>query len=282
MKITIGGQDFTSALDAAHPLTIERKLNEPSICQLWITVPPTEHALIGRNQSVQVTGDDGSYYFTGYIAATPVPEYAGLGMEGPRYRMALQAVSDEFLLDQLMMAPGRGAAGLKAGTLLASLAQKTGSSALSTNDLRLDTPISDFAPEPGSSFSGSAGAASTQARAAYRALNGSLSLSSIPAALHPLRESDSSLTVANLTFNAGARRAPANDITVCGEHEPTAYVTEYFLGDGITTQFNLSADPYLPHSSSTTIIRELFNQAAIDLRLWGNPGSHNYLSLGAG
>jgi hypothetical protein len=282
MKITIGGQDFTSALDTAHPLTIERKLNEPSICQLWITVPPTEHALIGRNQSVQVTGDDGSYYFTGYIAATPVPEYAGLGMEGPRYRMALQAVSDEFLLDQLMMAPGRRAAGLKAGNLLASLARKTGSSALSTNDLGLDTPISDFAPEPGSSFSGSAGAVSTQARAAYRALNGSLTLSSIPAALHPLSETDGSLTLANLTFNARARRALASDITVCGEHEPTAYVTEYFLGDGITTQFNLSADPYLPHSSSTTILRELFNQAAIDLRLWGNPGSHNYLSLGAG
>ena len=30
MKITIQGQDYTAALDAARPLTIERKLNEPS------------------------------------------------------------------------------------------------------------------------------------------------------------------------------------------------------------------------------------------------------------
>ncbi len=39
MKITIQGQDYTAALDAARPLTIERKLNEPSICQLWLSLP---------------------------------------------------------------------------------------------------------------------------------------------------------------------------------------------------------------------------------------------------
>ncbi len=282
MKITIGGQDYTSALDAAHTLTIERKLNKPSICQLWVTPRTDNHAVITRNQSIQITGDDGSHYFTGYIAASPIPEYAGLGMEGPRYRIALQAISDEYLLDQLMMAPGESAAGLNAGTLIASLATKTGSSALSTQSLALDTPVSRFTPELGSSFSDSAGAVSNQARAAYRALNGALALSSIPAALHPLDETNGSLTLANLTLKAGTRCALANDLTVCGEHEPTAYVTEYFLGDGVTTQFNLSADAYLPPSSRTTIIRELFNEAQIDLRLWGNPGSYNSFSLGAG
>jgi hypothetical protein len=38
--------------------------------------------------------------FTGYIAVSPLPEYAGLAMEGPRYRIAIQALSDELLLDQ--------------------------------------------------------------------------------------------------------------------------------------------------------------------------------------
>ncbi|WP_348264060.1 hypothetical protein P8935_05880 [Telmatobacter sp. DSM 110680] len=282
MKITIGGQDFTSALDAAHPLTIERKLNEPSVCQLWITTAADTQIAITRNQPIQVTGDDGSFYFTGYIAASPLPEYAGLGMEGPRYRIALQAISDEYLLDQLAMAPGKGAAGLNAGPLVASLATKTGSAALSTQTLSLNTPVSEFAPVLGASFSGSAGAASNQARATYRALNGALTLSSVPAALHTLDETDGSLALANLTLKAGTRRAIANDITVCGQHEPTAYVTEYFLGDGVTSQFDLSSDAYLPPSSRTTIIRELFNEAQIDLRLWGNPGSHNYFSLGAG
>ena len=57
------------------------------------------------------------------------------------------------------------------------------------------------------------------------------------------------MNLGGLTFTASVKRAFANDVTVCGEHEPVAYVTEYFLGDGITTQFYLTADPYFPASS---------------------------------
>ena len=102
MKITIQGQNYSAALDAAHPLTIERRLNEPSLCQLWLCLPANGSlATPSRNQSVAVTGDDGTSYFTGYIAVSPLPEFAGMGLEGPRYRTAIQAVSDEILLDQM-------------------------------------------------------------------------------------------------------------------------------------------------------------------------------------
>jgi hypothetical protein len=122
----------------------------------------------------------------------------------------------------------------------------------------------------------------SQARAAYRAVNGALTLASVPGTVHPLNETDGSLNLANLAFTSSVKRALANDVTVCGEHEPEAYVTEYFLGDGVTTQFYLAADPYLPASSQSTIIHELFNEPQIDLRLWGNPGGYGYLSLGTG
>lgn len=282
MKITIGGQDFTPALDAAHPLTIERKLNQPSVCQVWITPPASTPAAIVRNQAVRVMGDDGTCYFTGYVAATPMPEYAGLGLQGPRHRIAIQALSDEYLLDQLAMAPGKGAAGLNAGPLMASLVNKTGSSALSTEALSLSAPVSTFVPEPGAIFSASAAKVSDETRASYRALDGALSMAAMPAAVHILNESDGSLTLANLALTSATKRAVANDITVCGEREPTAYVTEYFLGDGVTTQFNLSFDPFAPPASRSAIIRELFNEGQIDKRVWGNAGNYGYLSLGAG
>ena len=122
MKITIQGQDYTAALDAVRPLTIERKLNEPSICQLWLSLPANGSlATPSRNQSLAVTGDDGTLYFTGYIAVSPLPEYAGLAIEGPRYRIAIQAVSDELLLDQLLMPPSTGATGETAGALMTTL-----------------------------------------------------------------------------------------------------------------------------------------------------------------
>jgi hypothetical protein len=283
MKITIQGQDYTTALDAARPLTIERKLNEPSICQLWLSLPASGSlAMPSRSQPLAVTGDDGTVYFTGYIAASPLPEYAGLAIEGPRYRIAIQAVSDELLLDQLPMPPSTGATGETAGALLSALVTHTGSTTLSMSGLSLSTAVSHFVPDPGAAWSKSAGQVASQARAAYRAANGALTLSSVQNTLHPLNETDGSLNLANLSLTASVKRALANDVTVCGEHEPAAYVTEYFLGDGVTTQFYLGADPFFPAASKSTIIHELFNGSAIDERLWGNPGGSGFLALGQG
>src|ERR1039458_6067917 len=153
MKITINGQDYTVALDAALPLTIERRLNEPSVCQLWLSLATNGSlSMPMRNQSILVTGDDGTYYFTGYIAVTPLPEYAGLALEGPRYRIAIQALSDELLLDQNLVTP-------------------TGVTQLSTAGLSLSTAISNFVPDPGAPWSMSAGQVASMARAAYRAVN---------------------------------------------------------------------------------------------------------------
>lgn len=283
MKITIQGQDYTSALDVVRPLTIERKLNEPSICELWLSMPvdgslttPT------RNQSIAVTGDDETPYFTGYIAVSPLPEYAGLGIVGPRYRIAIQALSDEVLLDRLLMPPSAGTTGEAAGSLMTALVTHSGSTALTTHGLSLTTPVGNFAPSPGAPFSKSAGQVASRARAAYRSLNGSLTLSSVQDTVHELNESDGSLNLPNLAFTASVKRALANDVTVCGEYEPVAYVTEYFVGDGVTTQFYLAAEPYFPATSKSTLIRELFNEPQIDQRVWGNTGGQGYLSLGAG
>jgi len=283
MKITIQGQDYTAALDAARPLTIERKLNQPTICQLWLSLPADgAQATPLRNQSLAVTGDDGTIYFTGYIAVTPLPEYAGMGIAGPSYRIAIQALSDELLLDQMLMPPSAGATGQTAGALMTALVTRTGSTALSTQALTLAATVSHFVPEAGAAFSRSAGQVASQARAAYRAVNGALALSSVQNAVHTLNETDGSLNLANLAFTSSVKRALANDVTVCGEHEPVAYVTEYFLGDGITAQFYLAADPFFPASSKSTIISELFNESAIDERVWGNLGGSGYITLGQG
>jgi hypothetical protein len=283
MKIAIQGQDYTSALDAVHPLTIERRLNKPSICQLWLTLPAgSSLAAPSRCQSLAVTGDDGTVYFTGYIAVSPLPEYAGLGLEGPRYRTAIQAVSDELLLDQLLMPPTTGATGETAGALLTGLVVHTGSTALSTGGLTLSTAIANFTSEHGANWSHSAGQLAGMARAAYRAQSGAITLTSIQTTVHPLNESDGSLTLASLAFTAGVKRALANDVTVCGEDEPVAYVTEYFLGDGATTEFDLAYDPWSPATSKTTLITELFSEPQINLALWGVTGGPGYLTLGSG
>ena len=279
MILTIQGQNYTSALDSARALAIQRTLNEPSVCELWLSLPTGGTlAVPGRNQSLVLTGDDGTAYFTGYIAATPMPEYAGLALEGPRYRYAIQAISDEVLLDQILLPPNKGTSGQTAGALMTTLVTNTGSRALATSALNLDLQVGTFAPDSGTPFSGCASQVAGQVRSAYRALSGQLSLTPVPGAVHPLNETDGSLALANLTLTASARRALANDITVCGQNEPWAYVTEYFLGDGATTQFPLSADPYYPASSREKIITELFNEPEINPALWA---ASSFFTIGA-
>ena len=111
-------------------------------------------------------------------------------------------------------------------------------------------------------------------------MNGSLTLEEIPGALHALDEADGSFDLASLSLTSSLNRLVANDVTVCGEHEPTAYVTEYLLGDGVTTEFNLSEAPYCLPASQRTIIRELFNESTIDSRVWGLVGGNAYLAIG--
>jgi len=283
MKITIQGQDYTSALDAVHPLEIERKLNEPSMCRLWLSLPADGSlAAPARFERLAVTGDDGTQYFTGYLGASPLPEYAGVGVEGPRYRYAVQAVSDEVLLDQYLMASSKGMTGETAGALVTALVNRTGSAAISTRALTLTATVSHFAPEPGAVWSRSAGQVAALACASYRAVNGALALNQVASTVHRLDEGGGNLSLGNLQFTSSVKRALTNDVTVCGEHEPTAYVTEYFQGDGTTQQFYLSSEPHVPASSKQTIIDELFNEPSIDDRVWGALGGNTYLTLGAG
>lgn len=280
MLVTIHAVDYTAALDAATPLTIERKLNAPSICRLTLVLPSSgELPVPARLQAISVAGDDGTLYFTGYVALTPLPEYAGLALDGPRYRYAVEAVSDEMLLDQAIVSGSRSAAGMQAGALLGNLAAHTGSNALSTGTLALTAPVAEFAPgaEP---FSRCAGMAAGQVRARYRAHAGALTLDAIPAAVHPLSEAAGTLDLARFRLTRSAREL-ANDITVCGEHEPAAYVTEVFEGDGATESFYLSTKPWFAPSAQAGVIAELFDRPEVDMRLWSNPSGAQYFSIGA-
>jgi hypothetical protein len=191
-------------------------------------------------------------------------------------------LSDELLLDQNLMPPSSGATGESAGALMTTLVTRTGVTQLSTARLSLNTAVSNFVPEPGAPWSKSAGQVASMARAAYRAVNGALTVSTVQNTVHPLNETDGSLNLATLSFTASVKRGLANDVTVCGEHEPAAYATEYFLGDGVTTQFYLAQEPFFPAASKSTILSELFNETQINQRVWGMTGGAGYFSLGAG
>lgn len=281
MKILIAGLDYAGWLDGVRPLTVKRKLNEPSLCRLWVSLPADGSVAAPlRNQGLTIQGDDGTVYFTGYLAMSPVAEYVGLGVRGVVYRWALEAVSDEVLLDTQLLPPSAGSAGATAAELMLGLVTRTGSNALRTAGVTLATVVGHSAPEAGKRWSELAGEVASHVRAAYRAAQGSLMLNPVGTVVHSLNEADGSLTLGNLSLTAGGLRALANDVTVCGAEEPVAYVTEFFQGDGATLAFPLAESPFLGSATAEKVIWELFQEPAIDVRRWGYAG-HFSLS-GAG
>ena len=272
MKLTIdnldgnGAVDYSAAVVAGRPFLVERKLNEPSVCSITLLPSPVSLAIPARNGRVVVSDDSGVILFTGYIATEPAMELAGDGTEGQVYEAAISAISDEVLLDRLSvpqtMANYSQSAGQVMQTMLtrANVAGISGSVALATQ------MVGRFQPDAGLSWSKNAGALASMTRNAYRALNETLSVAPVGTTVHVLNESDGTLSVSALA--ASMTKALANDVTVCGEEEPSAYVTEFFVGDGTTVLFELTEDPWFPSATKEKPLTDLFQEPSVNQQIW--------------
>jgi hypothetical protein len=282
VKVTIdnlngaGAVDYSAALCADGPLKIERVLNAPSRCSGLLDVSDVALAVPVRRSRMVVASESGTVLFTGYIATSPEAIYAGTGLMGPVYRYAFSAVSDEWLLDK--QASSLSGAGLaqSGGQLLKTLTNRVDAELFTTTDVMNGLSVGVFEPVQTDNWSTNAGVVASATYAAYRVLNGALTLQPAGTVTHALSDGDGTLQIAAL--QTAAVKELANDVTVSGAMEPTAYVTETFAGDGTTTVFQLSEDPFKPKGSATAsqLVTDSFNESAIDTQIWqiADPGSH--------
>ena len=282
-----GPIDYSSALCADVPLTIERVLNTPSRCTGALDVgspadPGASSTLLVpvRRGRVVVSAANGTVLFTGYLATESVPVYVGVGLAGPVYRVVFTAVSDEWLLDKQTLTLTADGFTVPAGSLLQTLTSRTAAGLLTTSQVQNGKPIGVFTPQPSQPWSTNAGSIAGSTYAAYRVLNGALSMNPVGSVTHSLNfdagQGDGTLQVAALKTTMV--KELANDVTLSGAIEPTAYVSELFAGDGTTTLFTLSDEPF--RIGMPTLLTESFNQSAFNTQIWNvtDPGSH--LSLG--
>ena len=286
MKVTIdnldgaGAVDYSAALCADGPLKIERALNAPSICSGMLDVSDASLAVPARRGRVVVTAASGTVLFTGYVATEPEAVYAGAGLMGPVYRYAFSAVSDEWLLDkQAVPLSGAGLA-QSGGQLLTTLTSRVDDGLFTMTEVMNGLAVGVFQPSQTGSWSANAGVIANTTYAAYRVLDGAVSLQPAGTVTHALSDGDGTLQVA--TLKTTQMKELANDVTVSGEEEPSAYVTETFAGDGTTTVFQLSEDPFKPKTTanSSLLLTDSFNEAVLDTQIWqvADPGSHLKLS----
>lgn len=282
MKIMIAGVDYTATLDAARELTIERRLNEQTTCALLLSVAQLRGLEIPqRYQPIEITGADGTVYFSGHLMATALPEYAGMAMDGPRYRWHVRAFSDDVLLDQTGTVASSGWQSRTTSSAVAALLTRAGFGKISAAQTELDAPAHNYIQRVGATWSESMATLAAMMRASYRVVSGSVTFGPVPARVHLVSEADGSLQLDGLTLDAQTKRMLANDVTVCGEMEPTAFVQEIFVGDGVTTTFCLSRQPYMHERGTATLIQDLFDQASIGT-VWTNTGVAGYLATGEG
>ena len=232
--------DYSGAMWPGTPLRVERTLNAPSRC-VGTFVLPVGLAVPVRRGRVVVSNEAGTVLFTGYLATEPVAVYSGMGTQGAVYRYVVDAVSDEWLLDRLTVPASGSGFGVAGGLVLRGLTQGVGGGAISTTGVADGRNIGVFQPVPTSAWSINAGALAGAAYGAYSVLGGALAFAPVGSVIHALSDGDGMLSPSGLS--AGAVKDLANDVTVSGEMEPTAYVAEMFAGDGTTSVFVLSDAP---------------------------------------
>jgi hypothetical protein len=166
--------------------------------------------------------------------------------------------------------------GQSAGKTIATLSNGLGVSGITTNIPQPVSSVGEFVMNPGVSWSGNAAELAGGSASAYKVVNGVVTVAPVGNVTHTLNEGDGTLSVESL--QASLVKMLANDVTVCGEQEPSAYVTEYFEGDGVTTLFDLTELPYTPPGSKQQLLVDLFQEPQLNRTLW-EAIDNGYISL---
>ena len=275
----LGAINYTKAIWSEGRLEIARSFNSPSRCTWQLVLTGTTLALPQRRGRVVVTSAAGLPLFTGYVATAPEKVVAGGWLGNVLYRVAVSALSDDWLLDRQELAGAVNGFSQPAASVLQTLTSRTGTGAVATSGAVTSRNIGVFTPNPIESWSKNAARLASASYAGYRVVNLALSLLSVGATTHSFSDQDGSLSPG--LVQAGQVKELANDITVSGEMEPTTYVTELFLGDGSTTVLKLSAEPFHPSrlSGGGVLLNDTFGEAELDAELWNTDDPGGALSL---
>ncbi len=290
MKITIDNLDGNGAVDYSRALcpgavgvtalTVERGLNVPTRCRGVLAPGAAGLPVPARRGRVVASDAAGNVLFTGYLATEPAAVYAGFATTGAMYRYAMEAVSDEYLLDRLTVPVSGAGLGVSGGQVLRTLTQRVGAGVVSAAGVADGRAVGVFQPVPTASWSANAGALAGAAYGAYRVVNGTLTLSPAGAVTHTLGDGDGVFAPGALA--ASAVKELANDVTVTGEREPGAYVTEMFAGDGTTAVFVLGEAPFHETGTKARLLLDNFDAGVFNPAVWTVTDSGAHLGFGGG
>jgi hypothetical protein len=273
-----GPVNYTSSIDGSHSPQVLRKLNQPSELRMSLVADSPEFVVPVTGARITFGLTNGQDVFTGYLMQSPVFEYLGWGERGPVYRYDLVAQSDEGLLDEKRLPDRCPFLERSAGNALRQLTEDLMPGVFDTSAVQdLDT-MAWFVSDPRKTWSQHAAEIAIQARASYRILNGALIFAPLGATAYALNETDDAFCPEGLKLRPV--NGLINDVTVIGQSEPQAYVTDYFVGDGLTLKFYLSQTPFT--KTSKTLFDEEYLVSPPEPTLWSVIDPSNAISVSGG
>jgi hypothetical protein len=259
-----GPRDYTAALEAAPALKITRRLNHASRMEFSLAAL-TPALLVPRvGARVLLSGAGEVRLFTGYVDSPPRHEYLGWGERGPMHRLFCSCTSDEFLLDSAAQPARPAFVNRTAGDALRALTSALLPGAFNLAAVADLDRLSLVLVSRELRWSDHAREIAFRARAAYRAHDGAVSLAALGAVQHSFSEADPRFCPDGLRLKTAP--AATNQITIVGKGEPRLWVSDYFLGDGVTAGFFMSNKPFLQHRF--TILDDTFSGTALDPLRW--------------
>jgi len=283
MKILIGGVDYTSALESGSALSVRRRINEPSISKFAIVLGCNSTLSVPEQyQYVKIKSDSELLLFTGYIISLPCAEYLGEYHCGSLFSYHYECMSDEFLWDLTLLSVGSFRVTADLATYLKQVLAKVTSRASLLSSLSQSVQVNNVAHSRAQRWSQSVGEMSSSGRSAYMVLNKSTTLQSIGDVVHSFSCASGDMKLRYAEYGSGLSRLLANDITVYGKHEPGAFITEYFHGDGATTDYYLTEVPFFSADSDTVLAKDLFDDLSVSEVNWNNVGGASIFTVSEG
>ncbi len=260
----LGQQDYSAYLDAENLPKIKRELNRAAKMQVGLASGDATFRVPASGARVVLQRDDGYKLFTGYLTIAPQLEYLGAAQAGRVWRYALTATDDSWLLDHNAPTARTPFVYRMVGDALRTITNDVLPGVLDVTGVQDLGYVNQYVASSQKSWSEHAQALATMERACYRVSDGKLIFQPVGQQSFSVSESDAKFSPDGLTVVQPD--CLNNDATIVGELEPTAYVRDYFIGDGTTLGFYLSRSPFA--RATVTVFEEDYAGSGLSPTLW--------------
>jgi hypothetical protein len=291
IKVTVnngsGDVDVTRYVEDAS-LKVEDSINVPNLCNFTLVNIDNLFVSPIRNAYVKVSSTkENKFLFTGFVTSTPEVEHLGSAPNSKntsfqRQRYKVQATSDEYLLNIKSVQFTPAFVNQTMGQILANLANVLAPGFFDTSGIQNGDLIPFFQYDPTQKWSDLAKQFADAARFYYQVSNKKIVFEQYSATSLGISYDD---TKGQGTFDPYSLKTsvltvpPVNDAIVIGDVEPQEVHDDYFIGDGVTSNFPLRHAMF--RGSSQVLLQEDWTGQALSNN-WAETDPQNVISVGSG